>query len=136
VTFSLYGTCKNGARVASYVFANGTHDWPKPVAATEAVIAAAKDGAASVTKVAAVTVSKPAFDANVDPASRMWEFFGKADSTDVIATATPAKIGSTAKSGTGVASGCGTEADLQGTTCNSNQPIDMRRSGQGVQDAL
>jgi polyhydroxybutyrate depolymerase len=136
VTFSLYGTCKNGARVASYVFANGTHDWPKPVAATEAVIAAAKDGAASVTKVAAVTVAKPAFDANVDPASRMWEFFGKADSTDVIATAAPAKTGSAGKFGTGVASRCGTEADLQGTTCNSNQPIDMRRSGQGVQDAL
>ena len=132
VTFSLYGTCKNGARVASYVFANGTHAWPKPAPATEAVIAAAKDGAAGVTKVATVADAKPAFDANIDPATRMWEFFGKADSTDVIATAAPAK----GKSGTGVASDCATDTDLQGTTCSSTQPINMRRSGQGVQDAL
>jgi polyhydroxybutyrate depolymerase len=136
VTFSLYGTCKNGARIASYVFENGTHDWPKPVAATQAVMAAAKDGAASITKVATVTSAKPAFDANVDPASRMWEFFGKSDSTDLIATAAPAKIGSGAKSGTGVASDCATEAEVQGTSCTSSKSINMRRSGQGVQGAL
>ncbi|MFB9947732.1 alpha/beta hydrolase family esterase [Rhizobium puerariae] len=132
VTFSLYGACKNGARIASYVFANGTHVWPRPAPATEAVLTAAREGAAGVTKVAAVTAVKPAFDPNVDPASRMWEFFSKADSTDVIATAAPA----TAKSGTAVASDCGKQADLQGTTCNSNQPIDTRRSVQGGQDAL
>ncbi|SMF02885.1 polyhydroxybutyrate depolymerase [Xaviernesmea oryzae] len=131
VTFSLYGTCKSGARIASYVFANGTHDWPKPAAATEAVIAAAKE-TASVAKVTTVAAVKPAFDPNVDPASRMWEFFGRADSTDVIATAAPAKP----KSGTGIASDCTTETGIQGTTCSSSQPIDTRRSGQGVQDAL
>lgn len=136
VTFSLYSTCKNGARIASYVFANGTHAWPKPAPATEAVMAAAKQGAASVTKVVAVTAAKPAFDANIDPASRMWEFFGKADSTDVIATAVPAKVSTGAASGTGVASDCGTQTDLQGNTCSSSQPTDMRRSGQEGQDAL
>jgi polyhydroxybutyrate depolymerase len=134
VTYSTYGTCKNGARIASYVFANGTHDWPKPAPATEAVLASAKESsaAAAVTKVAAVVPAKPAFDANVDPAFRMWEFFGKADSTDVLATAAPAKA---AKSGTGVASGCTAEDEIQGRTC-SNEPMNMRRSGQGVQDAL
>ncbi|SFB51809.1 polyhydroxybutyrate depolymerase [Rhizobium sp. NFR07] len=137
VTFSMYGTCKNGARIASYVFANGTHDWPKPVAAKQAVIAAAKDGAASVTKVAAVASSaKAAFDTNVDPAFRMWDFFGKADSTDVVATAAPAKSKAGAKSGTSVASDCAIQAEIEGTSCSSSQPINMRRSGQGVQDAL
>lgn len=132
VTFSTYGTCKNGARIASYVFANGTHDWPKPAPATEAVIAAAKESSVAVTKVAAIVPAKPTFDANIDPAFRMWDFFGKADSTDVLATAAPAKA---TKSGTGVASGCTAEDELQGRTC-SNEPMNMRRSGQGVQGAL
>lgn len=136
VTFSLYGACKSGARIASYVFANGTHAWPKQAPATEAVLAAAKDGAASVVPAVSVASAKPAFDPNVDPASRMWEFFGKADSTDVVATAVPAKISSGTASGTGVASDCGTQADLQGNTCNSSQPTDMRRSGQEGQGAL
>jgi polyhydroxybutyrate depolymerase len=137
VTFNLYATCKNGARIASYVFSGGTHDWPKPAPSTEAVMAAAKDGVASVSKVAAVTIAKPAFDAtNIDPASRMWDFFGKADSTDVIATAAPAKGGLGAKAGTGVASDCAMQAGLEGTSCTSSQPINMRRSGQGVQGAL
>jgi polyhydroxybutyrate depolymerase len=136
VTFSMYGTCKNGARIATYVFANGTHDWPRPVAAKQAVIAAAKDGAASVTKVSANVAAKPAFDANVDPASRMWDFFGKSDSTDVVATAAPAKSAGKAKSGTSVASDCAMQAETEGTSCTSSQPINMRRSGQGVQDAL
>jgi polyhydroxybutyrate depolymerase len=137
VTFTTYGTCTNGARIASYVFEKGTHDWPKPVAAKEAVMAAAKDGAASVTKVAAVVPAAPAFDANVDPASRMWDFFGKADSTDVVATAVPVKATAAAvKSGTGVASDCVMQAEIEGTSCSSSQPINMRRSGQGVQDAL
>lgn len=136
VTFSTYGTCKSGARIATYVFANGTHDWPKPAASTEAVIAAAKDGAASITKVATATLPKPAFDANVDPASRMWDFFMKADSTDMIATATPASTGLGSKSGTGIASDCSTGTERQGTTCDSSQPMNMRRSGQGAQDAL
>lgn len=128
VTYSVYGTCKSGARIASYVFENGTHAWPKP-SATDSVIAAAAETNAGVVKVAAVT--KPSFDANVDPATRMWEFFGKADSTDVIATAAPAK----AKAGTPVASDCAATADIQGTMCSS-QPIDMRRSGQGAKGAL
>jgi polyhydroxybutyrate depolymerase len=136
VIFSLYGTCKNGARIAAYTFENGGHEWPKPAPATEAVLAAAKDSAASVTKVAAVAPSKPSFETNIDPASRMWEFFGKADSTDVIATASPAKGGATPKSGTAVASDCQMQAELQGTSCSSNQPIDMRRSGQGAKGAL
>jgi len=136
VTYSVYGTCQSGARIASYVFANGTHDWPKPTAATEAVIAAAKDGGPGMAKVVTVAASKPAFDPNVDPASRMWDFFAKTDSTDMIATAAPAKAKSAAKAGTGVASDCATEAETQGTSCISSQPINMRRSGQGVQGAL
>jgi polyhydroxybutyrate depolymerase len=136
VTFSLYGTCKNGARIATYVFENGGHEWPKPAPATEAVMAAAKDSAATVTKVAAIAPTKPAFDTNVDPAFRMWEFFGKSDSTDVIATVAPAKGGATAVSGTGVASDCAMQAELQGTSCTSSQPINMRRSGQGAKGAL
>jgi polyhydroxybutyrate depolymerase len=136
VTFSLYGTCQNGARIATYVFANGTHDWPKPAPATQAVMASAKDGSASLTQVVNVSASKPAFDSNVDPASRMWDFFGKADSADVIATAAPAKAKTASAPGTSVASECATEAETQGTSCISSQPINMRRSGQGVQGAL
>jgi polyhydroxybutyrate depolymerase len=138
VTYGLYGTCRNGARIASYVFANGTHDWPKPAPATEAVIEAAKDGGPGMAKVVAVTATKPTFDPHVDPASRMWDFFAKTDSTDVIATAAPAKAkaNAAAKPGTGVASDCATEAETQGTSCISSQPINMRRSGQGVQGAL
>jgi polyhydroxybutyrate depolymerase len=137
VTFSIYGTCKNGARIASYVFANGTHDWPKPAPAAQAVLAAAQESAAAgVTKVSVVTPAKPAFDSNVDPALRMWDFFSKADSTDLVATAAPAKTNAGAKTGTGIASDCATQAELEGTSCTSSQPINMRRSGQGVQDAL
>ncbi|RWX78886.1 polyhydroxybutyrate depolymerase [Neorhizobium lilium] len=136
VTFSLYGTCQNGARIATYVFDNGTHDWPKPVPSTQAVLAAAKDGETGMAKVVSVSASKPAFDANVDPASRMWDFFGKTDSSDVVATAAPAKVNAAAKPGTSVASDCATEAENQGTSCISSQPINMRRSGQGVQGAL
>lgn len=137
VTYTMYGTCKNGARIATYVFEKGTHDWPKPLAAKEAVMAAAKDGAASVTKVAAVVPAKqPAFDANVDPAFRMWDFFGKADTTDVVATATPAKSTASMKSGTALASDCATQAELEGTSCSIPQSNTMRRNGQGVQGAL
>ncbi len=142
VTYSIYATCKSGARIASYVFANGTHDWPKPAPAAEAVMAAAKDAAVGVTKVSASTIKpKLAFDPNVDPASRMWDFFGKADSTDVVAVVAPAKAGVVksglgAETGTGVASDCAMEANSQDQTCNSIQPLNMRRSGQGVQDAL
>lgn len=136
ITYSLYGACKNGARIASYVFADGTHDWPKPLAATEAVIEAAKDSAASVTKVGTVAATKPALDLNVDPAPRMWDFFRKADSTDLIATAAPSKSKVAGKTGTSVASDCGIQTGVQGTSCTSSQSIDMRRSGQGVQGAL
>lgn len=129
ITYSLHDTCKAGARIASYVFANGTHDWPKP-SATEKVIAAAAEVEAGVVKVS--SAKKPSFDPNIDPASRMWEFFRKADSTDVIATAAPAK----SKSGTAVASDCATGAELQGTTCSSSRTVDMRRSAQGGRGAL
>lgn len=141
VTFSFYGTCKRGARIASFVFARGTHAWPRPTPAAEAVAAAAREGIAGVAKVAAVSdaslsspsPSRPAFDPSVDPASRMWDFFGKVGGTDIVATATAGK----ATSGTGIASACSTEeSKLQGTTCSSSQPIEMRRSGQGVRDAL
>ena len=99
-------------------------------------MAAAKDGAASVTKVSAVVPAKPAFDANVDPAFRMWDFFGKADATDVVATVAPVKPSAAAKSGTAIASDCATQAELEGTSCSIPQSNTMRRSGQGVQDAL
>jgi polyhydroxybutyrate depolymerase len=142
VTYSLYGTCKNGARVAAYVFANGTHDWPRPGKSSQAVMAAAKASGSDIAQVVSVSASspasaaKPAVDMSVDPATRMWEFFGKTDSSDVIATAAPAKSGASGKPGTSVASDCATEAETQGTSCISSQPITMRRSGQGVQGAL
>lgn len=139
VTYSLYGTCKNGARIASYVFSNGTHDWPKPGAAQN-VVAAAAQAETGVVKVAAVA-RKPSFDPNIDPASRMWDFFRKADSTDVIATAAPAssKAGVACvvdKTGAADKTGATTGAETQGTTCINSQPINTRHSGQGAQDAL
>ena len=136
VTYTMYGTCTNGARIATYVFEKGTHDWPRPSEAREAVMAAAKDGVAGVTKVSSVVPAKPAFDANVDPAFRMWDFFSKADTTDMVATAAPAKSSSGSKSGTTVASDCSTQINMQDTTCSSIQPTTPRRSGQGVRDAL
>lgn len=142
VTYSTYGTCKSGARIASFVFANGTHDWPRPRPATVAVMAAAKDGAVGIAKVLTVAAGKPSFDAtNVDPASRMWDFFRKSDSTDVVATVVPAKVsidakGGNATSGTAVASDCANQAEIEGTSCTSSQSNIMRRSGQGVRGAL
>lgn len=130
VTRRLYDTCKAGARIATYVYANGSHAWPK-ADTSDSVVAAASE-ANGVVKVAATT--KPSFDPNVDPAQRMWEFFKKADKSDLVATVVPvaAKAGdSCAATATGAADG----ADLQGTTCSS-QSIDVRRSGQGAKGAL
>jgi len=130
VTYGIYDTCKNGARIASYSFANGTHDWPKPTE-KETVIAAATDSANGVVKVSAVA-KKPAFDANIDPAYRMWDFFGKADSTDVVATAAQPK----AKISEAAAKDCMATGDSQEMTCSISQTTDMRRSGQGAKGAL
>lgn len=134
VTYGVYGTCKNGARIASYVFANGTHDWPKPTE-KDTVIAAATESANGVVKVSAVA-KKPSFDANVDPASRMWDFFGKADSTDVVATAAQPKALNSAKIGAAVAGDCMATDDAQGMTCSNDQQNELRRSGQGAKGAL
>ncbi len=133
VTYGVYDTCKSGARIASYVFADGTHAWPKP-SATENVIAANADAQAGLVKVAAV--AEPSFNPSVDPAERMWEFFQKADRSDVVATAVPAAAmadGTCAIATTGAGGG----AEAQGTTCSSNkQPSEARRSGQGAKGAL
>ncbi|CAD7050518.1 polyhydroxybutyrate depolymerase [Pseudorhizobium endolithicum] len=131
VTQRLYDTCKAGARIAAYSYANGTHAWPK-IAPAEGVMAAASSSASQAGIVEVSSAARaPAFDPSVDPAPRMWEFFLKADKANVVAEASPAVI----KTGTAVASGCDVSAGAQGTTCSS-QPNDLRRSGQGVRDAL
>lgn len=133
VTYSLIDTCKNGARIATYEFANGTHDWPKPGARAKVMAAASDAQAASIVKVSAA--KKPGFDPNVDPAYRMWAFFTKADSTDVVATAQPA---AKAKVETvGCAEGVVSAPDnAGGMTCSNNKPQDQRRSALGVKGAL
>jgi Poly(3-hydroxybutyrate) depolymerase len=131
VTQRLYDTCKAGARIAAYSYANGTHAWPK-TAPAEGVMAAASSSASQAGIVEVSSAAKtPSFDPSVDPAPRMWEFFLKADKANVVAEASPAVV----KTGTAVASGCDVNAGAQGTTCSS-QPNDVRRSGQGVRDAL
>ncbi len=131
VTQRLYDTCKAGARIAAYVYANGTHAWPN-TAPAEGMMAAASASSAKAGVVQVASAGKPpAFDPSVDPAFRMWEFFLKADKANVVAEALPA----VAKSGTAVASDCGRTGDIQETNCSS-QPNTTRRSGQGVRDAL
>jgi polyhydroxybutyrate depolymerase len=133
VTYGLYDTCKNGARIASYVFADGTHAWPKP-SATESVLAANADAQAGIVKVAAAA-AKPSFNPGVDPAVRMWDFFQKADRSDVVATVAPAAA--TANVTCTATTGAEEGADPQGNTCSSNQqPIQARRSAQGAKGAL
>ena len=133
VTYGLYDTCKNGARIASYVFAEGTHAWPKP-SATEKVLAANADATAGLVKVA--VANEPSFNPSVDPAQRMWEFFQKADRSDVVATVVPAAAAATSSCAAGTASAV-EGADAQGNTCSSNQqPGAARRSGQGAKGAL
>ncbi|MCJ8519686.1 polyhydroxybutyrate depolymerase [Pseudorhizobium tarimense] len=133
VTYGTYDTCKNGARIASYVFADGTHAWPKP-SATENVLAANAEAQAGLAKVA--TSSKPSFDPRVDPAERMWDFFQKADKASLVATAAPAAAMAGAPCAAATTSD-EPDADLRGTTCSSiSQPIEKRRSGQGAKGAL
>lgn len=133
VTFSLFETCQNGARVAAYEFAEGNHDWPKPSSKARVIAAAADGKTAGVVQVS--SVRKPSFDPNIDPASRMWDFFRKADSTDVVATATPpaTKVKATATCGGDPASATQT---VEGMTCSSNPPQEPRRSGLGAKGAL
>ena len=134
VTYGVYDTCKNGARIASYVFADGTHAWPKP-SATESVLAANADAQAGLVKVAAAG-AKPSFNPRIDPAERMWEFFQQADKSDIVATVAPAAVTADA-SCTAATTGAAQGADTQGTTCSSNQqPIQARRSAQGAKGAL
>jgi polyhydroxybutyrate depolymerase len=132
VTRRLYDTCKAGARIATYVYANGGHSWPKAGDATRDVMAAANGSATGVVKVAAV--QKASFNPDVDPAQRMWEFFQKADKSDLVATAAPvaAKAGEVCAA---TINGASDSADLQGATCSSQQ-INARRSGQGAKGAL
>lgn len=134
VTFSLYDTCRNGARIATYEFAEGNHDWPRPNVKANVIAAAAASQAAGVVKVS--TVRKSAFDTNIDPASRMWDFFRKADTTDIIATASPPTAKVQAVSTCSTDAGSVTETP-EGMTCsNSSQPTDPRRSGLGAKGAL
>lgn len=134
VTYGLMDTCQKGARIATYEFANGTHDWPKP--STKAnVIAAASDGqAAGVVKVS--SVKKPSFDPNVDPAYRMWDFFRKADSTDVVATAQPSAAKAKVQAVGCAADGVSATTNAEGMTCSNSQPVDQRRSALGAKGAL
>jgi polyhydroxybutyrate depolymerase len=133
VTYSLYDTCQNGARIASFEFAEGNHDWPRPNAKANVMAAAAGSQAAGVVTVS--TARKPAFDTNIDPASRMWDFFRKADATDVVATASPPTAKVKAVSTCGTNGGSVTETP-EGMTCSSSQPVDQRRSGLGAKGAL
>lgn len=134
VTYSLIDTCQNGARIATYEFANGTHDWPKPGAKAKVIAAATDAQAAGVVKVSAV--KKPSFDPNVDPAERMWNFFTRADSTDVVATAQPPAAKAKVEA-VGCAGGVTSAPDnAGGMTCSNSQPIDQRRNALGVKGAL
>lgn len=92
VTYSIVATCKNDARIVSYVFADGNHDWPRPKAASEAEAIASKDSVTSAAKITKIAADEPAFNANIDPASRMWDFFTGNGATAVVSTAaaTPA----------------------------------------------
>lgn len=126
ITRRLYDTCKAGARIATYVYAHGTHSWPKADAGRGALVAAS-DATPGVVKVTAA--AKPNFDPNIDPAQRMWEFFRKADRSDVVAKVTPA-----AAKVSGVCAVVATGA-IQEATCSS-QSIDARRNGQGAKGAL
>ncbi|MDO1582162.1 alpha/beta hydrolase family esterase [Rhizobium oryzicola] len=132
VTYSLYGTCGNGARIATYEFADADHEWPTP-SSKQRVMAAAAESQAGVVKVSAA--KKPSFDPNVDPAQRMWDFFRKADSTDLVAKATPAAAKAKA-----VVVVCGADAaadqNAEGMTCSNSQPVDQRRSALGAKGAL
>ena len=131
VTQRLYDTCKAGARIAAYVYANGTHAWPKTAPAEGMMASASSSSSQSGVVQVASAVKAPAFDPSVDPAPRMWEFFLEADKRNVVAEAAPAIV----KTGTTVASDCAVNGDLQGTNCSS-QLNNTRRSAQGVRDAL
>jgi polyhydroxybutyrate depolymerase len=135
VTYSLYGTCMSGARIATYEFAEGSHDWPRPSAKAN-VIAAASESQAGVVKVSAGKTQS--FDPNIDPASRMWDFFAKADMTDVVATAVQpaAKVGTVAVCAGASVSGNAEGMSAEGMTCSNSQPTDQRRSGLGAKGAL
>lgn len=131
VTRRLYDTCKAGARIATYVYANGNHAWPK---ADAGALMAAGDPAGGVVKVATVP-ARISFDPKVDPAQRMWEFFRKADRSDVVAEIVPVAAKAKGACAAAAVTGATQEAAIPGTTCSS-QPIDARRSGQGAKDAL
>ncbi|MCX8997367.1 polyhydroxybutyrate depolymerase [Rhizobiaceae bacterium BDR2-2] len=123
VTFSVFAACKNDARIVSYVFANGNHDWPKPNAATEAVTVASKESMPGVVKTAV-------FDPNIDPASRMWDFFGKNDgSSDVIATT------AAAKPSTESPANCA-QGNMSETACKSAAQPASARQNDSVQQEL
>ena len=73
---------------------------------------------------------------SVDPAARMWDFFQKADRSDMVATVAPAAA-KAIEPCTAAATSALDGADPQGTTCSSKeQPIQARRSGQGAKGAL
>ncbi|WP_377296489.1 alpha/beta hydrolase family esterase [Rhizobium sp. SGZ-381] len=135
VTFSLFDTCMSGARIATYEFAEGNHDWPRPSAKAN-VIAAAVETQSGVVKVSAG--KKQSFDPNIDPAARMWDFFRKADMTDVVATAVQptAKVGTVAVCAGASASSNAEGMSAEGATCSNSQPTDQRRSGLGAKGAL
>ncbi|WP_170975903.1 PHB depolymerase family esterase [Rhizobium sp. FY34] len=134
VTFDLYDTCKGGVRIAAYEFAEGNHDWPRPGARANVVAAASGSQAAGLVKVSGTR--KPGFDAYIDPATRMWDFFRKADTSDVIATAASPVTKVRADLPCGADAASVTETP-EGMTCsNSHQPIDQRRSGLGAKGAL
>lgn len=137
VTFSLYDACGKGARIATYEFAEGTHDWPRPEPNAGMMAAASKTDAAGVVQVS--TVRRPGFDPNIDPAARMWDFFRRADQQNVVATVNPAQPSLKAVAACGDAATIDQNTEGQtaeGMTCSNSKPAEPRRSGLGVKGAL
>lgn len=132
VTFSLYDACGKGARIATFEFAEGTHDWPRPQPNAGVMAAARRADTAGVVQVSAVR--KPGFDPNIDPATRMWDFFRRADQPNVVATVNPSQPGIQAVAACDARAA--TEQNAEGMTCSNSKPPEPRRSGLGVKDAL
>jgi polyhydroxybutyrate depolymerase len=96
-------------------------------------MASAAESQANVVKVS--SAKKPSFDPAVDPAQRMWDFFRKADNTDVMANVTPASV-KAPLSCDGAADEAQAEVNAEGMTCSTAKPVETRRSALGAKGAL
>lgn len=125
VTYNIVATCRNDTRIVSYVFANGGHDWPKPNAAA----VASNESEANAVKVSKAAGGEPAFDTNIDPASRMWDFFiGNGGGAAVSTAAAGAPKASSADCAQGVVPA--------GVACNGVVRPANAKGGGAVEQAL